>query len=483
MASGIVESSDQSSEEQEQQQEQSQGIARNPVVQRLLDAPNLPAFVQDLITTQAQTVVGTEAIGFLIEKGEEGLSLRMLAHVRPDQSTKEMRDQAVKAFIELVKPCVKEGKDGAMEINGPGDAYHPESQYCLITLLRADGEPVGVSAVITRCMNHERAHQRLRSMQLVAGYFELFTLRHNADQSRLIAQSHQHVLQLATAVATAEGFESAAMNLCNELANRTGATRVSLGWYKGQNIKIKALSHTEEFDKKQELIVQLQRVMEECADQEEVVHYDANGKSSDNVTREAHALSRQQGGNIVLSLPLRQRAEVVGVVTLEFLPNTKLGQHVAHGLAVAVELLAPQLYDRYQNDRWLITKTGLSIKSQLEHVTGPKYMLAKVLIVVGVLVTFALCQPWWTPMYHVSGTFTFAPVDKTIVSCPFEETIQSIGHNERGEPLRPGDKVKAGQTLAVLNTFEIREKLAKAQQDYDAARGKELQARGTTGKM
>ena len=100
------------------------------------------------------------------------------------------------------------------------------------------------------------------------------------------------------------------MNLCNELATRTGASRVSLGWVKGDNIKVKALSHTEQFDKKQELIVQLQRVMEECLDQDELVQFDPDGKSSENVTREAPALSRTQGGHAVLSLPLRRKAEI-----------------------------------------------------------------------------------------------------------------------------------------------------------------------------
>src|SRR5205807_8477699 len=115
-----------------------------------------------------------------------------------------------------------------------------------------------------------------------------------------------------------------------------------------------------EFDKKQELIVGLQRVMEECLDQDEVVQFDPNGQCTENVTRDAQALSRSQGGHIVLSLPLRRREEVVGVTTLEFLPQHSLGPNVASGLAVAVDLLAPQLYDRYQNDRWLITKTGIS---------------------------------------------------------------------------------------------------------------------------
>ena len=113
------------------------------------------------------------------------------------------------------------------------------------------------------------------------------------------------------------------MNFCNELANRAGASRVSLGWLKGENVKVKALSHTEKFDKKQELIVKLTKVMEECLDQEEPVRFDADGTRSENVTREAEALLRTQGNNSVYSLPLRRRSELVGVVTLEFSPPAK----------------------------------------------------------------------------------------------------------------------------------------------------------------
>src|SRR6185312_9143579 len=151
-------------------------------------------------------------------------------------------------------------KDGALEVGAPDGAS--EAQFCLVTLLRNEGEVVAASAVVTRCRDVERAQQRLTRMQLVAGYFDLYTLKRTSESARMIAQSHQHVLQLATAVATAQGFQAAAMNLCNEL------------------------SHTEEFDKRQELIVELQRAMEECLDQEEVVQFEADGTQSENVSRE-----------------------------------------------------------------------------------------------------------------------------------------------------------------------------------------------------
>ena len=184
-------------------------MSRGKLVQRLLAASaNLPAFINDLLHTQAVHVAGTEAAAFIIEPSQEGgFNLKTIAHIRPDNSDAETRAAAISAFQEIVRPCVEQGKDGAIQIGGSTTAAEP--QFCLVTLLRNEGNVVAVSAVITRCRDIERAQQRLTPMQLVAGYFELFTLRRTSEQSRTIAQSHQHVLQLATSVATADGFESA----------------------------------------------------------------------------------------------------------------------------------------------------------------------------------------------------------------------------------------------------------------------------------
>jgi len=462
------------------------GGNRHQLVQRLLDSSaSLPAFINDLLTTQAVTVAGTEAAGFLLERNGEQATLRPIAHIRPDQSAPEVRAQAIAAFQDLIKPCVEQGRDGAIEVSAASEEGG-EAQYCLITLLRADGEIVGVSAVITRCINLERAKQRLMSMQLVAGYFELFTLRRNSDQARMIAQSHQHVLQLATSVATAEGFTSAAMNLCNELANRAHATRVSLGWLKGKNIKIVALSHTEEFDKKQELVVQLQKVMEECMDQEALVQYDPNGRSSDNVTRDAATLSRTQGGHIVLSLPLRRKSEVIGVVTLEFLPQQKVGSQVASGLAIAVDLLAPQLYDRYQNDRYIITKMGLSARDVAKATIGPKHMVAKLVAVLLIgLIAFTIL---YRPMYKVAAPFQFVPTSRYTIVAPQDGKLDELATivdpvTGKQRKIKPGDPVKKDQVLISFDTAQLKlEKLqaeaerAQALQKAEDARGQDKQA-------
>lgn len=490
MASGIVEQSSQDS-----QTPQGPGQSRSKLVQRLLGASsNLPAFVNDLLGTMAVVVAGTEAAGFLIERtaapmqmevaaepeegeeadgegvvgeapeapgtppGQPGFGLRPIAHIRPDESDAETRAAALKAFQEILAPCIAQNKDGAIEVGSP-DAGEP--QFCLVTLLRSEGQVVAAAAVITRCRDTERARQRLMSMQLVAGYFELWTMRRAAEQAKQLARTQQDVLQLAGAVGTAEGFESAAMNLCNELANRTGATRVSLGWMKGKYIRVKALSHTEKFDKKQDLIIQIEKAMEECVDQDDVIRYDTDGQRSDNVTRSAEQLSRMQGGNSVFSVPLRGKDEVLGVVTLEFAPPYKLTPQAADAIVVAADVLTPALRDRQENDRWIAVKVGKSIENAAKVTVGPRHMLVKLVIVLVIGAAFFITL--FKPMYHVSAPFTLGAIGKEVVSAPFDGFIDKVF-------FKPGDMVHKGDRLISMKTEDLILKRHKAESDAATAR-------------
>ncbi len=134
---------------QQQGQQQSPGPTRSKLVQRLLDASaSLPNFLNDLLTTQAVVVAGTEAAAFLLEQQEQQAALRPIAHIRPDDSDAETRAAAVRAFQSICQRCVGEGKDGAIEVGSPDGG---EPQFCLVTVLRNEGQVVAVSAVIARC--------------------------------------------------------------------------------------------------------------------------------------------------------------------------------------------------------------------------------------------------------------------------------------------------------------------------------------------
>src|SRR5439155_26433513 len=121
VSSGIVEPSSQGSEGQKQATGAT-GLSRWRLVQPLsASSANLPAFVNDLIHTQATWVAGTEASAFLIERAapaaegeqpaEGTFSLRPIAHIRPDNSSAETRNAALQAFQNLVGQCITDGKD------------------------------------------------------------------------------------------------------------------------------------------------------------------------------------------------------------------------------------------------------------------------------------------------------------------------------------------------------------------------------------
>ena len=467
-------------EEQEQKQQeerkQDQRSRKAKLVQRLAaNDGNLPQFMHDLITTQAVVVAGTEAAAFLLEPGGEGKTeLRTVAHVRPDNSEEAIRRQAIMAFREIVTQCITEDKDGALRVGEGTNDVDP--QFCLVTLLRNDERVVAATACVTRCKDEGRALQRLSTMQLVAGYFDMFLLKRSGEQNRQIAKTHQDVFQFASTVATAENFHASAAGLCNELATRAGAARVAVGWVKhglgDPKVKLEAISHTEEFDKKQELSVQLVKVMEECLDQDEFTQFDPAGESTDNVTREAMALSQMEGGNRVASIPLRRKENIVGVLTLEFPPEKPASPQEATALAVAAELLAPQLYDRYTNDRFLVTKAGISTLDTTKKVAGLRqYTLAK-LIVLGIvgLILF-LCL--FSPMYRISAPFGFVPVEQRIVDAPFQGTIQDV-------KVDVGDAVKRGDVLVVLDTRELESEQTAALKEAQAA---EAQATAYYGRL
>lgn len=437
---------------QQQQQQQAQP-SRSRLVQRLLDASaNLPAFLNDLVTTQAVVVAGTEAAAFILERGENNeTKLRPVVHIRPDDSDSQTRAAALQAFQNLVGQCVEQGKDGAIDVGSPDGG---EPQYCLVTLLRSEGQVVGVSAVVTRARDTERARQRLTSMQLVAGYFELYSLRRAVEQAKTIADQHQQILQYAGAVAMAEGFHSASTALCNELATRTGATRVALGWVRGVKIKVKALSHTEKFDKKQELIVNLEKAMEECLDQEEPVCYDPSGKrSTANVNRMARELSRSQGGNVVLSVPLRRRDRIVGVLTVEWAAEQRADEQDESGVAVAADLLAPQLADRFDNDRFIITKIGLSLRNLAKRAIGPKHTGVKMLVAFGLALAIFVCM--YRPMYRARAAVVLQAQEIRAICAPFDGILEEVH-------FRPGQAVAQGTVIARLRTTDLEVKLAAA---------------------
>ncbi|MEM1210880.1 MAG: HlyD family efflux transporter periplasmic adaptor subunit [Planctomycetota bacterium] len=277
-------------------------------------------------------------------------------------------------------------------------------------------------------------------------------------------------------------FREAAMALCNELASRHGAERVSLGWVEPQReaLKLIAMSRTERLNRRMKLVQDLESAMHECLDQDLEVVWPAPPEVPV-VSRDHQALTKQHGSVFAVSLPLRHVAGpkgevggeseqgreggVVAVLTLEWNELPKDASETAQRLTrlrLIGELATPLLVPLRQRDRWVGGRLKDGSTRVLGKVVGTQYTWAK-LAAVGLL-ALVLWLTLGKGTDHVESSFVIEATQRQLVTAPFAGYLESVH-------VGPGDAVEAGATvLAELDTAELRLQAAELRAQETAQR-------------
>ena len=201
--------------------------------------------------------------------------------------------------------------------------------------------------------------------------------------------------------------------------------------------------------------------MEECIDQEEPVHFDPQGGGTQNVSRAAQDLARSEGGNVVLTLPLRRRAEVVGAVTLEFPADAQVDAAGFDGIVRRRGFARPAAL-RPIPERPLADHQGRAQCRGFgqEDRRPAAHAGQDALHLPGCSALIFICV--YRPMYHVSSPFQFDATDKRKLQVPFDGQIEEVF-------VRPGDQVKKGQELLTMKTYDLQLELNEANDDMQKA--------------
>lgn len=298
-----------------------------------------------------------------------------------------------------------------------------------------------------------------------------------ADMENTLKRRQEDLDRLRLAMETLAGmneakrFKGAAMALCNQIASRWQAERVSLGVLKGRYVKLMAMSHTEKFTRKMRLVQNLEATQEECVDQDVEVVYPV-GPEATYVAKAAEILSRQHGPLTICSLPMRRGGKVVAVLTIERLAEKTFTLEEIEIFRLTLDLCTARLIELYENDRWIGAKALAGTRRFFAALVGPEYTWAK-LIAIGVagLVIF-LCVA--QGMYSVDATFVMQPRRRQVIVAPFSGYLQKVfvkvGSRVTGDsndPLLHDARFDAahrpnGTVLALLGTAKLDDKLASA---------------------
>jgi multidrug efflux pump subunit AcrA (membrane-fusion protein) len=263
-------------------------------------------------------------------------------------------------------------------------------------------------------------------------------------------------METLTAVNLHRRFRSTAMALCNEAAAQWQADRASLGVLKGRGTQVVAMSHTESFSRKMQVVQDLESAMDECLDQDcEVLYPDL--EDSICVNRQTAEHSKRNGPLAVVSLPIRGGGKVWGVLTLERPGDRPFAAEEVEAVRLALELCTARLVALHEQDRWIGAKIGSGLRAALAVLVGPRHTWAKVAVVLIIAAIVFLVRA--EGPYRAEASFVLEGTQRQVVPAPFDGYLKAVN-------VEVSDTIQAGQTcLAELDTAELRLKLAEAKAD------------------
>jgi multidrug efflux pump subunit AcrA (membrane-fusion protein) len=423
------------------------------LVEKVNNAPDLRTFHQEMLDLQCK-IVAAEYGAFWV-KGPDDKPLMLNSWPNRLEG-----DQIAQAVRDLLSQSAQSGFDRqashVLKVSPEGQEAEPGiGAHVFVTLLRAAGKVAGITTVVADCHDSAVINSTLPMRELAAGLYEVFVQREAARMANQDAQHVRNAVALLGTTQEAEGFTGAGLNLVNELARQLKCSRVTLGWIKGRGINVVAMSDTEELKRHSEYIRLMEVAMGECLDQQQPVVYPVP-ENAEPLLAEAVVYSHKKllindKGNYIVSIPLRLRDEWVGVMTLE--RDDAFDGMLITQLQLVADVIAPQLADRFESDRWLFGHAWKSVKWLASYFVGPKHVgwkMLSIVVMIALLYVFTGSMP-----YKISADFTMEAQSKRIIPAPYEGDIAEVR-------VRPGAPVVEGDILAILNTTELKLQLGEA---------------------
>jgi multidrug resistance efflux pump len=252
------------------------------------------------------------------------------------------------------------------------------------------------------------------------------------------------VIELSVRMGGQTRFMKAALTLANELAVRFGCDRVSLGWIRGREVRLKSVSHVEKFDRLANASRELEAAMEEALDQDVDLFWPAAADAA-LVTRAHEIYARTQGSGHLLSVALRVDEVPVAVMGFERRERA-FDANEAWELRLIGEACARSLAALHDRDRWIGARVLARLATWRDLMLGPSHTAWKIagLALVAVIGMLALL-PW---PYRIDSPLALRSKDVIFIPAPFDAYL-------RDAHIEVGDVVKAGDPLVQLDTREL----------------------------
>jgi biotin carboxyl carrier protein len=362
-----------------------------------------------------------------------------------------------KHLAPIVERALKEGR-GVLEPQASGQAGEPRYQLAYPVLL--EGAVRGVVGVDLDWRPEAQLQAAMRSLQWGSGWLELLLRRH-ADPQQAERLRLKLALDLVAALLEEARFGDSTTAFTTQLAAQLGCDRVSLGILSGKRIRISAVSHSPQFERRANLMRAIESAMEEAIDQGEAVVYPPADERRAVVTRAHEALLRESEAGCAATFPLMQGRELVGALTLERAPGHRFEAPTLVVCEAVASVAGPIIELKRVNSTGLPAHAGRSAKGLWERLAGPGHAGFKLgtllMLAVAAFLAFA------TGDFRVAADATLEGTVQRAVAAPINGYVKEA-------PLRAGDVVAKDQVLGRFDDRDLRlerVKLLSERDQYD----------------
>jgi RND family efflux transporter MFP subunit len=333
---------------------------------------------------------------------------------------------------------------------GQGVVLPAGANFQLAYPVRVDGELRGVVGMDLEPRADAQLRAALRDLQWGSGWLEVLLRRH-ADPQEDARLRLKLALDLVAALLEHQGLTDGGAAFVTELAARLGCDRVALGVLKGGRVKLRAVSHSGQFDKRANVVRAVEQAMEEAIDQKEtvvhpVVHPDAGQARP--VVAMAHAeLLRESEAGAAATLLLARGETIVGALTLERpagfafdVPSLQLCEAVAAVAGPIVEL-------KVVAERGVARHAAESSRGLWQKLVGPRHPGLK--LTAAGTVALALLFGFATGEYRVSAESTVEGEVQRVIAAPINGFIMEASR-------RAGDTVRKSEVIGRFDDRDLK---------------------------
>lgn len=398
----------------------------------LAAAPDLAAAAGPWLAIQCQMVPGLD-LGVVVYsdgRGEEGF---VPVAVWPAGAA------VGPALMAVAEMALKRARGVVRTHPGPDGAPRDALAYPLLI----DGQARGVAAVEGGHRDEAELPALMRRLQWGTAWLEALVRRQGGEiQDRSAA-----ALDLACAALRPARFAAAATAVATDLAGELDCERVSLSFLDGRRLRLRALSHSADFDRKSGLARGLIAAMEEALDQQDLVVFPAPAGQPPQIVQAHAELLERHGCAAACSVPLSDGERLVGVLTLERRSARPFDAAETALCTQVAALVGPLLEAKRRDDRWIGLKAVDSARTGVAALVGEGHLGVKLaaLTVLALIAFLVLAQG----EYRVRAPATLEGVVQRAIAAPVDGYVATA-------PARAGDIVAAGDTLFTIEDKDLR---------------------------